>query len=134
MIKVAIIFFFLSFDIKTREQNPPKRKEWRKKKKKADNLYSDKNTQEAKKLYLFLVSNGYKEKKIQPILTKISLEENIQKQYKELIDEGDKLFINKEYDLAKISYKKALYLLPDSTYPKTKLKEIDNIKGIPSNE
>ena len=52
---------------------------------------------------------------------------NTESQYKTLIKQGDKAFDNENFKLAKDNYEQALKLKPNETYPKEKIKIIDDI-------
>lgn len=71
--------------------------------------------------------NPVKELKKEPVIEKPSLTpEQIQNQenYKKSIAEGDRLLASKSYDMALESYKNALHLLPNESYPNEKINEI----------
>jgi len=71
--------------------------------------------------------NPVKEIKKEPVIEKPSLTpEQIQNQenYKKSIAEGDRLLASKSYDMALESYKNALHLLPNESYPNEKINEI----------
>jgi hypothetical protein len=95
-----------------------------------DNNFSNKNYEIAKSFYQSALAifpdKTYPAQKIAEI-DKILNEINNQKKYESLIQDGDTYFQAQNYDQAKQKYQSASLLKPAETYPKQKLKEIDDI-------
>ena len=78
-------------------------------------------------------SEEYPKQKIEEINKLLAQQENKKeldaknKKYNQYITLADKQFNNKQYELAKQNYNKALGIKPAESYPKQKIEEIDNI-------
>ncbi|MEI6899809.1 MAG: hypothetical protein WCL00_08025, partial [Bacteroidota bacterium] len=62
---------------------------------------------------------------IDRILADLNRQKSLDDQYTNLLAEGDAKLAGKSYPEAKVKYQSALVLKPDQTYPKDKIKEID---------
>jgi len=59
-------------------------------------------------------------------------EQNLARQYQDLINSGDNLFNDREFANARVSYTKALQLKPGDTYASQKISAIDNLQAAES--
>jgi len=55
------------------------------------------------------------------------------KEYADLINNGDVAFNKKEYDVARVYYQQALRIKPNQQYPKTKIEQIEDMYKKPDN-
>lgn len=98
----------------------------------ADNYFKTNNYTSARSSYekasQIIPTEDYPRQKIREIdnLARAKEKEKEQ-QYKAFIASGDKAFDNETFDLAKENYLKASGIKPEETYPKDKIKTIDNI-------
>ncbi len=95
-----------------------------------DKNFAMKNYQEAKSYYQSAQSifpdKPYPAQKISEI-DKILKEKETQKKYENTLAEADNFFQVNSYDMARKKYQEALTIKPNETYPKQKIKEIDDI-------
>jgi type IX secretion system PorP/SprF family membrane protein len=94
---------------------------------KADSLFKAKEYKKARQLYLEALRHKPDDEYAQDMLNKtdkiIAL---FDKRYTSLINEGDSLFMNKKYALAKGKYSDALKFYPSARYPKDMISMINN--------
>ena len=100
----------------------------------ADRFLSEKSYSEAKAEYNKALSikpeEEYPQKKINEIdnyFAALSEAKAKDEQYKQIIEQADKLFIEKNYEQSKGEYQNARSIKPDESYPKSKIAEIEQI-------
>ncbi|MCX7987708.1 MAG: hypothetical protein N2662_12295, partial [Bacteroidales bacterium] len=95
-----------------------------------DKNFMQKNYEEAKIFYQTALSifadKPYPSQRIAEI-DRILKEKESQKNYENLITEADNLYQIKSYENARSKYQSALAIKPTETYPKQKIKEIDDL-------
>ncbi|HEY9115608.1 MAG TPA: hypothetical protein VIN10_12990 [Bacteroidales bacterium] len=102
--------------------------------KKADELYSAAQYQQAKELYEMALTikpeDEYPKQKLADIEKQLILlaeQEKLDNQYQDLIAEGDRLFDNQQYDLAKKKYAEAQAIKSMEDYPQQRIDEISTL-------
>ncbi|MBN1115865.1 MAG: hypothetical protein JXA77_01575 [Bacteroidales bacterium] len=99
----------------------------------ADGLFNQEQYNEAKTIYKQAQTENpestYPQQKINEINQKISNKArlDIESQYNTAIAEADNYFNQQNYDAARASYQKASSILPEQTYPQTRINEINSI-------
>ncbi len=103
----------------------------------ADDAFKAENFDEAKSSYnqalAIKSSETYPQEqiaKIDQILAernKIALSQQRDKEYQQLVDDGERAFGVESYSEAKTSFQKALDIKPEEEYPKKRIKEIDDL-------
>lgn len=94
-----------------------------------DNYFSEFDWTNAKTAYqsaLQIKSDKYLTEKIKEIDANLEKEENLEKQYQNIIAQADNQLKLKKYIDAQVSFETALGLKPDAAYPQEKLTEIAN--------
>jgi hypothetical protein len=105
---------------------------------KADNLFNEKQYENARNEYLTAKSikpeESYPQQKIDEIAKSLAAlaqakkdQELADKNYLTIIQQADRLFTSKSFDQSKGKYKEALTLKSEETYPKNRIVEIDQI-------
>ncbi len=105
---------------------------------KADNLFTQKDYENARNEYRAAQTvkpeESYPQQKIAEIETTLSAlaqakkeQELLDKNYANLIQQADRFFTGKSFDQSKGKYNEALVLKPDETYPKERIAEIEQI-------
>ena len=104
----------------------------------ADTQFASKNYDAAKLSYESALevkpTEQYPKDKISEIASALALIEKkksdakaLDEKYKLKVEEGDRLFAKREYQISKAAYEEASLLKPNEAYPKTKLKELEGL-------
>jgi tetratricopeptide (TPR) repeat protein len=105
--------------------------------KQADELLNKKQYEEARSKYEELLNinpdDSYSQEKIEEIESKIGQSKLSEQLYTSAINEADKLFAAKNYELAKTKYQQALTSQPSNAYPREKITAIDNMLNAQNN-
>ncbi len=97
----------------------------------ADAAFTNKDYETAQTAYedaLEIKNDEYPKTKIAEIKEIIAAAEQLDKDYKAAIEQGDNAFIGEDYDAAITAFEKAIGLKPEETYPKEKIEEINKKK------
>ena len=108
---------------------------------KADGLFAQEEYTTAKEEYQLASSIKPEEQysltkisEIDSILAEISRQqrelEQTQKEYDDAIARADKSFGEKQYEIARMTYREAQIIKPEETYPQTQLNEIDRLEAL----
>ncbi len=98
----------------------------------ADKMLADQSYEPARAEYVkasnLKPGEPYPKEKIQEIETLLAnAMKNKEEQYKLAISSGDKAFVSKAYETARIEFTNALAIKPNEAYPKTKLAEVEKL-------
>ncbi len=97
----------------------------------ADKLFNASQYEQARGKYeealKVIPDDKYAEQKIKEIDKKIGQSQQAEQRYNEIIKEADQLFTAKNYSAARDKYVEASAIMPQNTYPKDKITEIDNL-------
>ncbi|MCB0477938.1 MAG: hypothetical protein KDC84_07235 [Crocinitomicaceae bacterium] len=132
-------------EIMKNEENVKNDEQYNKILKVADKYFTEQNFEKATELYnralTFKPAEEYPRQKLKEIedlkeknaqdLAKLAA---LEKQYKELIAEGDQAFGTNNLDFAKSKYEEALKVKPTESYPQQKIDEINKLQNAQSNQ